>query len=122
MHEYQYGGGVSQVEQGSQDQVGDFNNHKSWNVPGYVGEWNDMGLGAACYQYSINDYNNAGMSWTMWAYKAIHGLVPDGWGWYDSTWMPATPNISSDSAATIYNDWQQWQTPSAFGQNSSVGL
>ncbi|HEV2329971.1 MAG TPA: carbohydrate-binding protein [Verrucomicrobiae bacterium] len=122
MHEYQYGGGVSQVEQGSQDQVDDFNNHKSWNVPCYIGEWNDMGLGAACYQYSINAYNNAGMSWTLWAYKAIHGLVPDGWGWYDPAWMPATPNISSDSAANIYNDWQQWQTTSAFGQNSAVGL
>jgi endoglucanase len=122
MHEYQYNVPVSQVEQGSQSQVSDFNYHKSWNVPGYIGEWNDMGMGAACYQYSINAYNNAGLNWTMWAYKAIHGLLPDGWGWYDPTYWPATPNISSDSAATIYSDWQQWQTPTAFGQNSAVGL
>ncbi len=122
MHEYQYNVPVSQVEQGSESQVNDFIYHKSWNVPGYIGEWNDMGMGAACYQYSINAYNSAGLNWTMWAYKAIHGLVPDGWGWYDPTYWPATPNISSDSAATIYSDWRQWQTPSAFGQNSAVGL
>ena len=122
MHEYQYNAPVSQVEQGSQDQVDDFNAHKSWNVPCYIGEWNDMGMGAGCYQDSINLYNGGGMSWTMWAYKAIHGLLPDGWGWYDPTYMPPIPNISSDSAATICNDWQQWQTTSSFGQNSSVGL
>ncbi|HTV42369.1 MAG TPA: carbohydrate-binding protein [Candidatus Sulfotelmatobacter sp.] len=122
MHEYQYNAPISQVEGGSQDQVADFNAHKSWNVPCYIGEWNDMGMGAGCYQYSIGLYNSAGMSWTMWAYKAMHGLVPDGWGWYDPTWWPAIPNISSDSAATIYSDWQQWQTTTSFGQNGGVGL
>ena len=34
MHEYQYGGTVAQIEAGSDNQVNDFNNHKSWNVPG----------------------------------------------------------------------------------------
>lgn len=122
MHEYQYGGDLTQVEQGSQDQVSDFNAHSSWNVPGYVGEFNDMLSNPTCWDYSINLYNGSGMSWTMWAYKAAQGLIPDNWGWYDPAYLPPTPNISSDSAATIYNDWQQWQTPSAFGQNSSVGM
>ncbi len=122
MHEYQFGGTLAQCEAGSDNQVTDFNNHKSWNVPDYIGEWNDMGNGAACYDYSINDYNNDGISWTMWAYKATHGLVPDGWGWYDPTYWPTTPNISSDSSSTISSDWQQWQTTKSFGVNSSVGL
>lgn len=122
MHEYQFGGTVAQCEAGSDNQVTDFNNHKSWNVPDYIGEWNDMGNGAACYDYSINDYNSDGMSWTMWAYKATHGLVPDGWGWYDPTYWPPTPNISTDSSGTIASDWQQWQTTKSFGVNSSVGL
>ena len=122
MHEYQFGGTLAQCEAGSDNQVKDFNNHKSWNVPDYIGEWNDMGNGAACYDYSINDYNNDGISWTMWAYKATHGLVPDGWGWYDPTYWPTTPNISSDSSSTISSDWQQWQTTKSFGVNSSVGL
>lgn len=122
MHEYQYGGTVAQIETGSDNQVADFTNHLSWNVPDYIGEWNDMGQGAACYEYSINDYNNAGISWTMWAYKATHGLVPDGWGWYDPTYWPYTPNISTDSSATISADWQQWRTSEAFGVNAAVGL
>jgi endoglucanase len=122
MHEYKFGGSVAQIEAGSDSQVTDFNNHKSWNVPDYIGEWNDMGQGAACYDYSINDYTTNGMSWCMWAYKATSGLVPNGWGWYDPTYWPTTPNVSTDSAATISNDWQQWRTTVSFGVNSTVGL
>lgn len=122
MHEYEYNGDAAQVEAGSDGQVSDFENHVSWNVPDYVGEWNDMGQGAAAYQYSINDYNNAGISWTMWAYKAAQGLIPDGWGWYDPTYWPPTPNISTDSVTTIISDWQQWETTNSFSQNSAVGL
>jgi endoglucanase len=122
MHEYQYGGSVSQIETGSDNQVTDFNNHKSWNVPDYIGEWNDMGQGAACYDYSINDYNGDGISWTMWAYKATDGLVPNGWGWYDPTNWPTTPNVSINTSIAILTDWQQWETTNSFGVNSSVGL
>jgi aryl-phospho-beta-D-glucosidase BglC (GH1 family) len=122
MHEYQYGGTVAQIETGSDNQVTDFDNHLSWNVPGYIGEWNDMGQGAACYDYSINDYNGAGLSWNMWAYKATAGLLPNGWGWYDPDIWPDTPNISTDSSAAIANDWQQWRTTTSFGENAAVGF
>jgi len=124
MHEYQWGANnAAGVEAGADNQVTDFHNHLSWNVPGYIGEWNDMGMGAACYTYSINDYKTAGLSWTMWAYKAAHGSVPDGWGWFDpTTTFPPTPNLETDSTATIVNDWQQWQTTSSFSVNSAVGL
>jgi len=122
MHEYQFGDDTAQVEAGSDNQAVDFNNHLSWNVPDYIGEWNDMGNGAACYDYSISDYNNVGINWTMWAYKATSGLLPNGWGWYDPTYWPTTPNVSTDSAATISNDWQQWKTTNSFGINAAVGL
>ena len=122
MHEYQYNSSITRVEQGSQNQVGDFISHQSWNVPCYIGEFNDMFSNASCWDDSINLYNSNGMSWTMWAYKAAQGLLPDNWGWYDPAFWPTTPNISTDSAATIYSDWQQWQTPAAFDLNNSLGL
>ncbi len=122
MHEYQFGGTTNQVETGSDNQVLDFDNHLSWNIPGYIGEWNDMGNGAGCYDYSINDYNKAGFMWTMWAYKAAAGLNPNGWAWYDPTFWPTTPNVSTDSVETISNDWQEWKTSNSFQLNPAVGL
>lgn len=122
MHEYQFNGTLAQIEAGATNQVNDFNNHKSWNVPDYVGEWNDMSQGASVYEGSINEYNANGVSWSMWAYKATDGLLPDGWGWYDPTYWPATPDIATDSAATIANDWLQWRTTTSFGVNTAVGL
>ena len=122
MHEYQWGGTVTQIEAGADNQVTDFVNHLSWNVPDYVGEWNDLSAGAARYDYSINAYNSAGVSWSMWAYKATDGLIPDGWGWYDPAYWPTTPNLETDSAANIAKDWQQWRTTTSFGVNSAVGL
>jgi aryl-phospho-beta-D-glucosidase BglC (GH1 family) len=122
MHEYQYNGTEAQVEQGSTNQVNDFNNHSSYNVPGYIGEFNDFGYGAGAWQFSVNAYNAAGLSWTMWSYKATHGLNPDSWGFYDPTYWPTTPNISTDSSSTITADWAQWKTPASFTLNTSLGL
>jgi endoglucanase len=122
MHEYQYNQSQSVVEQGSTNQVNDFNNHASYNVPGFVGEFNDFGYGAGAWAFSTNAYNNGGLSWTMWSYKATDGLIPDSWGFYDPTHWATTPNISTDSAATIAADWQQWATPTTFALNTSLGL
>jgi endoglucanase len=122
MHEYQYNSSASTIESGSTNQVNDFNNHASWNVPGYIGEWNDFGTGSSTWAFSQNAYNNAGLSWTMWAYKATDGLIPDSWGWYDPTYWPTTPNISTDSSSTISNDWQQWKTTTSFGVNSTIHM
>lgn len=122
MHEYQYNATEAVVEQGSTNQVSDFDNHSSYNVPGYIGEFNDFGYGAGAWQFSTNAYNAAGLSWTMWAYKATHGLNPDSWGFYDPSYWPTTPNVSTDSEATILSDWAQWQTPTSFTLNTSLGI
>lgn len=122
MHEYQYNQSEAVVEGGSTNQVNDFNNHASYDVPGYIGEFNDFAYGAGAWQFSTNAYNNAGLAWTMWAYKATDGLIPDSWGFFDPTFWAATPNITTDSAATISADWQQWTTPATFAQNTSLGL
>ena len=56
---------------------------------------------AAVITYTKNAWNNAGLHWTMWSYKATHGLNPDSWGWYSPTSWKTTPNISTDSSAAI---------------------
>jgi aryl-phospho-beta-D-glucosidase BglC (GH1 family) len=122
MHEYQYNGTEAQVEQGSTNQVNDFHNHSSYNVPGYIGEFNDFGYGASAWNFSLNAYNGAGLSWSMWSYKATHGLNPDSWGFYDPSYWPTTPNVSTDSEATIAADWEQWTTTNSFTLNTSLGL
>jgi endoglucanase len=116
------GGAPSAVQNGANNQVNDFNNHASWNVPGYIGEFNNFGTGWTVWRNVLNTYNNAGLSWTTWTYKATHGLVPDSWGLYDPTFWPTTPNISTDSAATIANNWRQWRTTSSFGRNNTIGM
>jgi endoglucanase len=122
MHEYQWNASQAQVQQGATNQVNDFNNHASYNVPGYVGEFNDFGYGSGTWQFSTNAWNAAGLSWTLWSYKATAGLIPNSWGFYDPNHWATTPNISTDSAATIAADWQQWTTPATFSLNTSLGL
>jgi aryl-phospho-beta-D-glucosidase BglC (GH1 family) len=120
MHEYQWNGTEAQVRTGAANQVTDFNNHASWNVPGYIGEFNDFGYPTATWAYTRDTWNAAGLSWTMWAYKATHGLNPDSWGWYSPTSWKQTPNIATDSAATIAADWAQWQTTATFARNTII--
>jgi hypothetical protein len=123
MHEYQYSNSsAAGVQAGTDRQVADFNNHASWNVPGFIGEYNDFGNSASTWQYSVNAYNNAGLSWTLWSYKSTHGLLPDSWGYYDPKFWPATPNVSTDTAATISADWTQWTTAASFGKNTALGI
>jgi endoglucanase len=123
MHEYQFNGSAAQVMTGTDNQVNDFNNHASWNVPGYIGEWNDFGTGTSTWNYSNSRYASAGLSSSPWTYKAIHGVAPDSWGWYDPVSMPvATPNISSDSAATISALWSAVTTPNMFAKNTYLGM
>jgi endoglucanase len=122
MHEYQYNGSESQVEQGSENQVTDFQNHSSYNCPGYIGEYNDMYNDASVWNYSASAYNGAGLSWTMWAYKSTNALNPSNWGYYGPTYWADTPNVSTDSESTIAADWEQWTTANAFAQNPDLGL
>jgi len=122
MHEYQWGDDSAVVEQGSINQVTDFNNHASYDCPDLIGEWNDMGDGASTYQFSYNEYTNNGISSTMWAYKATQGLIPDGWGMYDPTYWATTPNVSTSSESAIISDWAEWKTSTSFALNTSVGF
>jgi len=116
MHEYN----PNNVTGGAQNQVNDFNNHASWNVPCFIGEYNCYGTGKGTWDSVIQLYNNNNLNWTMWSYKATHGLNTDSWGWYDPSSWKTTPNISTDAQSTITNDWAQWATTNGWVKNSTV--
>ena len=118
MHEYQWSNEtISGVEAGADNQVIDYNNHLSYNVPAYIGEFNAFGTGTPAWQYVINDFSNAGMNWSAWSYKATHGTGMDSWGLYDPTGKATVPNIVTTSSSTIASDWAGWTTSNAFAIN-----
>ena len=122
MHSYCWSCTAAQIEASADNQVTDFNNHANYNVPGYVGEFNDFGNGSSVWQHSVNAFNSAGLSWSPWTYKAAHGLNPDSWGFYNPSFWPPKPNISTDSASTIESDWSQWETAASFSLNNTLGI
>ncbi len=128
-HEYQFPkAGQSTAQQqgavtaGADRMVQDYASHSNWMVPFYVGEFNDFATGPDTWRYSVSAFDNAGMSWSMWAYKAVNGAAPNPWGWYDPARWPARPNPVTDSADAIAADWSNWTTAATFAQNSAVGL
>ena len=119
MHEYQFNSSndPSAIEAGTNNQVSDFDNHLSWNVPDYVGEFNDFTAGSnptSVWQYTIQQFDNNNINWSMWSYKTTQTLAPNGWGIYAPTFWAQTPNIQTDSAATIARDWSEWTTTATF--------
>jgi hypothetical protein len=122
MHDYDWTGTLSAVEGGADGQVSDFNNHKSWNVPDYIGEFNALGSGGAGWRYELNDDNGDNINWSMWSYKSSNGSGSNSWGVYNvKSSAPRTPNITSDSSSTISSNWSQWTTANAFAINPTSG-
>ena len=117
-HAYSSDQSAAGVEAQANQQVSDFNNHANYNVPGYIGEFTAWNSGATGWQYMVNAFNNAGLSWTVWTYKARAG---GGWGYYSLTGNPPIPNVYNDSSSTIASDWQQWTTSNAFALNGALG-
>ncbi|MGI4745751.1 MAG: glycoside hydrolase family 5 protein [Janthinobacterium lividum] len=113
---------ASAVEAGSDKVVTDVQNHASWNVPTYVGEFNDFSADASVWKYSISDYNAAGLSWSVWSYKAVNGVAPNYWGYYDPWHWPTRPNPATDTKTAIGQYWTNWSTISAFSLNTALGF
>lgn len=122
MHEYQKDKTVAQIKAGADRQASDFASHAGWNVPGYIGEFNDFQGDASVWKYSIDAFNAAGLSWTAWSYKAVNGVAPNHWGWYDPTRWPQRPDVAVDSASEIARKWGLWTTGATFGKNTALGL
>ena len=120
MHSYAWGNPptASASDAEADKQVSDFKVHSYYNVPGFIGEFTVFDVGASAWQYVINDYNNAGLSWALWSYKSRAGGA---WGYYNLKNNPPIPNVYNDSSSTIASDWQQWTTPAAFQLNGALG-
>ncbi len=123
LHEYQWGfsGDATGIMAGVDNQVSDFKNHQSWNVPAFIGEFNEFSAGSdpsIPWKYAVQQFDSNSISWTAWTYKVINGGVPNDWGLYNPTgnWPPV-PNLQGDSSTTISNDWTLWSTTTAFGIN-----
>jgi aryl-phospho-beta-D-glucosidase BglC (GH1 family) len=121
MHEYQWNDtdNPAGVESGTNNQVSDFRNHASYDVPDYIGEFNDFGTGSSTWQYTLEQYDENGISWSFWSYKATDGLVStqDSWGLYDPVNTLAVPNIQTNPASTIEQDWSNVTTAGSFAIN-----
>lgn len=129
MHEYRWPKAGESAERlahaqidNAQRSAADFQAHSNWHVPGYIGEFNAFDTGADTWRSVINSYDQAGLSWSMWAYKAVNGTAPNHWGYQDPRRWPARPDPATDDAATIPADWTNWTTEAAFVTNTAVGL
>jgi hypothetical protein len=123
MHEYQWNDTTNPagVEAGTNNQVSDFQNHASYGVPDYVGEFNDFGTGSSTWQYTLQQYDDNNISWSFWSYKATDGTAAseDSWGLYDPVNTLPSPNIQSLNTTTtmIAKDWTNITTAGAFAIN-----
>ena len=126
MHEYQWNQPASGVDWGTDNQVSMFNSHKPWNVPGYVGEFNDFQYNSS-WSHAVSAYTTAGLNWSEWSYKAAAGDsyggdIYNSWGIYNDGAHIAVPNLATDSASTIRADWMAVNTATgAFVLNPTLG-
>jgi endoglucanase len=124
MHEYQWGdtNNPSGVEAGTNNQVSDFQNHYGYDVPDYVGEFNDFGTGSSPWQYTFQQYDNNNISWSFWSYKATDGTASsqDSWGLYDPVHTLSAPNIQTASTSTISSRWSNVTTAGSFAINTML--
>lgn len=77
----------------------------SYNVPHYVGEFTLFNLQSS-WEYALRRYNEVGWHWTSWTYK---GTNNGNWALFNhSNAGAATPNVATDSYATIESKWRSW--------------
>lgn len=103
----------------------DFAAHADWQVPGYVGELNALDQSPQIWQSLISIFDQAGLGWAMWTYKAPNNGHGFGyWGYVENTAPLRQPDPSSDDAQSILEDWQAWRSQNGFEVNpdfSNIG-
>lgn len=121
-HHYEWGKDSDAQIKAIDKVISNFEKYKKWSVPCYIGEFNFFEHEAA-WKYGIEKFNEYGISWTTWAYKATHGSPNDSWGIYDpksGVEAPAIPSLETDSYETIAEKWRLWTTENAFDVNTML--
>ncbi|MEK8032998.1 carbohydrate-binding protein [Ideonella sp. DXS29W] len=97
--------------------VADEQDHAWYNVPHHVGEFNLFSLQSS-WEYALKRYNEAGWHWTSWTYK---GTNIGNWALYNHTNASAnTPNVATDSYATIESKWRNWDVELNMAPNTML--
>lgn len=118
LHNYEWDWKSEEKQISSTDrQIKDLLEHRKWQVPALMGEFNCMGHEPA-WKHTIAQFEKHQMSWTMWNYKATHGSGDDSWGFYNMrNPAPPKPDLQKDSAEDIAKKWKAWSTKNAFTAN-----
>lgn len=89
----------------------------SYNVPHYVGEFTLFNLQSS-WEYALRRYNDAGWHWTSWTYK---GTNIGNWALYNHRdARGATPDVTSDSYASIESKWRSWDVEQHMTPNTML--
>lgn len=75
-----------------------------WKVPVYVGEFQSYGI----WEYALEAYNEAEVSWTVWTYKGVKSTY-EGWFIYRNLNAPLV-NPEMDSYQEILEKWSMIAT------------
>jgi endoglucanase len=86
----------------------------SYKVPYYIGEFTYSN--STDYNNALAEFTKNGIHWTPWTYK-VKGSGSS-WGMY--TGGGSTPNLSSETSASIISKWSTWDTETHFTRNGSV--
>jgi aryl-phospho-beta-D-glucosidase BglC (GH1 family) len=82
----------------------DVSERAHWNVPVYVGEFQSYGI----WEYVLEAYNRAEISWTTWTYKGVKSAY-EGWFIYRNLNAPLV-NPEIDSYEDILEKWSKIAT------------
>ncbi len=125
LHFYHFGSDKTRAENNAatdRDMAGVKKMQEQWHIPANIGEFNLFGDPVA-WTYALRAYQQAGVSWTEWAYKnRVEG--DNSWGVFTVIpgKSPPIPDLAKDTAEMIRDRWQAWATDrGAFAINPMLG-
>lgn len=120
LHHYEWDWNhLDKQKRGIDFHVSEWNSHKSYGVPVYMGEFNPMAQEQA-WSHALGKFTESGFSWTFWTYKATHGTGSDSWGLYNPIKKPAAPNLATDDLETIRSKWRSNGTGQHYALNPMI--